>query len=168
MGTELKKLIGELLGQLENSQPLDEEKLAQVRAALEQASHDGPCPCESGQKFCHCCKLDWLVLRDRGNEGVGSAPADLAPAEEKGNGAAESKPESKPQWICRVGIQPEGSICVEPMPGGINVPPIRTAELLLGAYHVVNFNATISTVQAMLRRGQMRTTGPAVRSAFDN
>lgn len=168
MGNELRKKIGELLGQLEQGESPDAEKLAQVRAALEHASHDGPCPCESGQKFSQCCKLDWLVLRDRGKEGVGSAPADPVPKEEKGNGEAKEEAQKSAQWICRVGITGDGSIAVEPLPDGIHTSPIRIAELLLGAYHVVNFNATISTVQAMLRRGQMRTTGPAARSAFGN
>jgi hypothetical protein len=163
MGPELKKKIGELLGQLEQGQELDAGKLAEVRAVLESASHDGPCPCGGGQKFAQCCKLDWLVLRDKGT--VMPAPEEPAPAPKEETGNRLGK---EPQWICRIGVQVDGSLIVEPQPEGVHTPPIRVAELLLGAYHVVNFNATISTVQAMLRKGQMRTTGPAARSAFSN
>jgi hypothetical protein len=163
MGKEILIVKESLLGQLERNEPLDNEKLSQLRFAFENASHDGPCPCESGQKFSQCCKLDWVCLRDRSR----GAP-EVPPVEEKGNGDIKEAPAAETQWICRVGLTAEGGIAVEPLPHGAQTPPIRIAELLLGAYHVVNFNATIGTFQAMLRKGQARTPGPAVRSAFGN
>jgi len=166
MGKEILIIKEVLLGQLERKEALDPAKFTELKLVFETASHDGPCPCDSGQKFSQCCKIDWMVLRERDRYPV--ADDMPTPVEEKGNGNVREAPAPSTQWICRVGLTPEGGIAVEPLPDGAQTPPIRVAELLLGSYHVVNFNATIGTFQAMLRKGQARTPGPAIRSAFGN
>jgi len=159
MGRELVAVKEFLLAQLSRGEKFDEEKIIQFRTACEAASHDGPCPCGSERRFGDCCKIDWVMLRDQ------FRVAEEAPVEVKGNGEDKEPTPSEVKWLCRVGVMGNGSIAVEQTPDAAGTPPIRIAELLIGAYHVVNFNATIGTMQAIIQR-ERPARGPALRSAF--
>jgi hypothetical protein len=164
MGRELLAVKEFLLGQLSRGEKFDAEKLVEFRTACEAASHDGPCPCGSDRKFADCCKLDWVMLRDQFRVAE-EAPLKAEAVEVKGNGEDKEPSPKDVKWLCRVGVMGNGSIAVEQTPDAVGTPPIRIAELLIGAYHVVNFNATIGTMQAIIQR-ERPIKGPSLRSAF--
>lgn len=165
METELRKTIKELMGQLERKEKLDEQKLAFVLAELAKASHDGPCPCGSGRKFGDCCKLDWVILRDQPRVAGNEAPA---PEEvTKGNGEDKDPGGEEIKWMIHLGTSPTGMV-IRSDKGAQGLPQIQLAEMLLTAYHIVNYQATVNDIRQSLQRQTPRVPGPGMRSAFGN
>lgn len=153
-GRELCILKEALLANLERKETLDPEKLATLTAVFEHASHDGPCPCGAGRKFSECCKIDWIILRER----VEKVPESPAPTPvDKGNGKDHhAAPDG--QWVCRIGFNSDGSIRVEPEGVGQKMNPLDMAGLLLTAYHLVNSNGIINITRRFITQ----------RQSFDN
>ncbi len=166
METTLRKMIRELLEQLERKEKLDEAKLALVCAELEKASHDGPCPCGSGRKFGECCKLDWVCLRDRPRVAA-EAPAPEVREVNKGNGEDKDPQGNDVKWVVHLGSSPDGMV-IRSDKGAQGMPQIQLAEMLLTAYHIVNYQATVNDIRESLQRRAPRVPGPAMRNAFGN
>ena len=172
METELRKTIKELMGQLERKEKLDEQKLAFVLAELAKASHDGPCPCGSGRKFGDCCKLDWVILRDQPRV---ATEADVARLNEemqsgklpKGNGEDKDPGGEEIKWMIHLGTSPDGMV-IRSDKGAQGLPQIQLAEMLLTAYHIVNYQATVNDIRQSPQRQTPRVPGPGMRSAFGN
>jgi len=164
--SELRKMIRDLLGQLERKEKLDEAKLAAVAVLLEHASHDGPCPCGSGRKFGECCKLDWVCLRDQPRVAADESAPEV-PAVNKGNGEDKDPQGNDVKWIVHLGTSPNGMV-IRSDKGAHGIPQIQLAEMLLTAYHIVNYQATVNDIRQSLQRQSPRMPGPAIRSAFGN
>lgn len=162
MESELRRTIRELLGQVERKEKMDQEKLAAVAAALESASHDGPCPCGSGRAFKDCCKLDWVILRDQPAVGAEPGLRAVPDGQEEEEG---SKGKDEVEWLIKIGNHPQKGMVIEATSQGMQRPPAMLAEMLLTAYHVTNHNAVVAMVQYLLKEGG-RPMGPALRGAF--
>lgn len=148
--SEVKQI---LLAQLSKNEPLNDDMLVFLENIFRSTPHDAVCPCGSGKRFSQCCKLDWIILKDAAeSKDEASAKKNEVPTNSDG-----------PKWLCRVGLNCDGEIVVEPVDTGKGVPLPKMAELMLCAYHLLQFNMVVSLV----RSAKERPNGPALRSAFE-
>jgi hypothetical protein len=160
MGEKLRDMLTRSADALADGNFPTDEEMAQLKAGYENAINGASCPCDSGDSYADCCKLEWQAF-ERGARKMKEEAREEAKRKTRarvvgggGNGSTKTKRGTPVKWILKVGVGPDGAPIVEPT---VNIDPVNMAGILLNAYHRImgeGIQAAMAGVQQI--QGVMR------------